>query len=73
MAEYKGYNIEMDGTFGMYNVKTIGKGGGLPDCLQGVFTKPFMAQRAIDAYLVVKAEVDARPPPIQKVKLTPRG
>lgn len=48
--EYKGYSIENDGTYGMKEIKSIGKGA-LPLVLRGNFTKTSLAQKAIDKYL----------------------
>lgn len=69
---YKGYVIEGDGTFGMKVIKFPGRGGGLPKCLEGSFTKASDAQYAIDLYLTHKQEEEDRPAPIKKVKLYPR-
>lgn len=48
--EYKGYSIENDGTFGMKEIRPIGKGS-VPIVLRGSFTKTSLAQKAIDKYL----------------------
>jgi hypothetical protein len=73
---YKGYSIEGDGTFGMKVIKFPGRGGGLPKCLEGSYTKAVDAQYAIDFYLARKQEQEeieaAKPEPIKKVKLYPR-
>jgi hypothetical protein len=53
MTEYKDFAIFGDGTYGMHYVKRIGKGA-LPNELQGSFTHPLFAQRAIDTYLTKK-------------------
>jgi hypothetical protein len=70
--EYKGYSIEGDGTFGMKVIKYPGRGGAIPHCLEGSFTKAQEAMFAIDQYLLIKQERDNKPEPIKKVKLTPR-
>ena len=51
--EYKGYKIEPDGTFGMKNIRSIGKGA-LPQCLKGAFSNTGVAKRCIDVYLAQK-------------------
>lgn len=48
--EYKGYSIENDGTFGMKEIRPIGKGS-VPVVLRGSFTKTSLAQKAVDMYL----------------------
>lgn len=48
--EYKGYSIENDGTYGMKEIRPIGKGS-VPLVLRGSFTKTTLAQKAIDKYL----------------------
>jgi hypothetical protein len=70
--EYRGYSIEGDGTFGMKVIKYPGRGGTIPQCLEGAFTKAKEAMYAIDQYLLIKEERDNKPEPIKKVKLTPR-
>lgn len=72
MIEYRGYLITGDGKFGMQVVKTATKGGSIPDILKGLFTRPQEAKFAIDQYVLFKEELEARPPRVQKVKLTPR-
>lgn len=73
MAEYNGYAVVNDGTFGMTLIQTIGQGGMLPARLQGTFTSPANAHKAIDAYVNMKKAIADKPAPVQKVKLTPRG
>lgn len=48
--EYKGYSIENDGTYGMKEIRPVGKGS-VPMALRGSFTKTSLAQKAIDLYL----------------------
>ena len=72
MPEYNGYSIEGDRTFGMTLIKTIGHGGSLPDCLQGQYTTPTEARKAVDIYLRDREVEDNKPAPVKKVKLTPR-
>lgn len=50
MSEYRGYNIELDGTFGLRSIKSIGSGA-LPKVLRGSYTKQDFAERDIDLYL----------------------
>lgn len=57
MAEYRGYNIYGDDTFGMKLIKTIGRGS-LPNALKGSFTTEQFAQIAIDSVLAEKGEKD---------------
>jgi hypothetical protein len=71
-VEYRGYSIEGDGTFGMKVIKYPGRGGAIPQCLEGSFTKPQEAMFAIDQYLLLKEEKENKPEPIKKVKLQPR-
>ena len=51
--EYKGFNIEGDGTFGMKLIKPIGKGS-VPAALRGMYTKSIFAERDIDLHLSLK-------------------
>lgn len=51
--EYRGYSIENDGTYGMKEIRPIGKGS-VPIVLRGKFTKTSLAQQAIDGYLMDK-------------------
>jgi len=53
MTEYKGFNIACDGTYGMYNIKQMGRGA-LPAALRGSFTNPNSAMRLITNYLTAK-------------------
>lgn len=69
---YNGYNIESDNSFGLKYVKYPGQGGQVPEMLKGAYTTYREAQKAIDHYLAIKKEIEDRPPPIKKVKLTPR-
>jgi hypothetical protein len=55
MAEYKGYSIEGDGTYGYSYIKPIGKGS-VHLSLRGAYTTGQAAQRAIDNYLANKAD-----------------
>jgi len=51
--EYKGFNIEGDGTFGMMLIKPKGKGS-VPLNLRGSYTKSVFAEKAIDQHLSSK-------------------
>ena len=53
MTEYRGYNIDGDGTYGMKLIKPITKGS-VPGEIRGVFTTPAFAMKAIDAFLSTK-------------------
>ena len=57
MSEYRGYNIEGDGTFGMKIIKTIGRGS-LPMELRGNFTSDGSARRSIDLVIIGKEKAD---------------
>jgi hypothetical protein len=70
MSEYNGYNIVSDGTFGMFNIKALS--GTIPEILRGAYTRKSFAMADIDKYVAFKAEIEGRPAPIKKVKLTPR-
>ena len=48
--EYRGYKIVGDGTFGMYNVKQMGRGK-VQASLRGAFTAVDVARKAIDTVL----------------------
>lgn len=50
MIEYKGYTIVGDNTYGMKEIKPVGKGS-VPGDLRGKFTSVYMAQKTIDLYL----------------------
>ncbi len=50
--EYKGYNIQGDGSFGHKRITT--SKGSLPKCLVGGFTTSQFAKVAIDMYLSSK-------------------
>lgn len=51
--EYKGFNIDGDGTFGMKVIKPTTRGS-VPGELRGVFTTDRFAMNAIDFYLMGK-------------------
>lgn len=51
--EYRGFNIEGDGTFGMKVIKPLGKGS-VPLSLRGAYTKSSFAERDIDLHLSLK-------------------
>lgn len=51
--EYKGFDIVGDNGFGMKLIKRRGTGA-LPSLLQGLFTTPVEAQKAIDHYVSEK-------------------
>lgn len=57
MTEYRGYNIEGDGTFGMKIIKSIGRGA-LPLDLRGNFTSDGAARKAIDLVVIAKEKSD---------------
>lgn len=48
--EHNGYKLESDGTFGMINVKPIGRGS-VPKELSGAYTSYQYAKRAVDNYV----------------------
>lgn len=48
--EYRGYNIDSDGTYGFKVIKPV-KAGSVPGELRGLFTTAVFAQRQIDLYL----------------------
>jgi len=47
--EYRGYKIEGDGTFGLYEIKPLGRGS-VPKPLRGKYTNHSQAKVAIDQY-----------------------
>lgn len=47
--EYRGYKIQGDGTFGLYEVKPLGRGT-VPKSLRGKYTTHKDAKVAIDQY-----------------------
>ncbi|MNQ04017.1 hypothetical protein D3C85_167240 [compost metagenome] len=51
--EYRGYLIASDGTFGMKEIKPVGKGS-VPLTLRGSYTSHNFAQKAIDNHLQEK-------------------
>lgn len=53
MTEYKGYNIDGDGTFGMKVIKPTSRGS-VPNELRGTFTTAHWAEKAIDMFLLTK-------------------
>ncbi len=53
MAEYKGFNIDGDGTFGMKIIKPTARGS-VPGELRGMFTTAQFAMKAIDQFLSTK-------------------
>lgn len=59
MTEYKGYNIDGDGTFGNKVIKPTTKGS-VPGELRGSFTTPSFAMRAIDMFLMNKEILNGR-------------
>jgi hypothetical protein len=55
--EYKGYLIKpAKGASRCYTIATEGRGGKIPDCMQGFFTSTGVAISVIDAYLDLKAK-----------------
>lgn len=60
MNKYRGYLITPAKTSpNLYYIATEGKGGKIPNCLSGLFTRPFAA-REIDKYLDSKDKQDAK-------------
>lgn len=57
MAEYKGYRIVGDGTFGLKRILNAGKGM-LPRDLSGTYTSAIFAERDIDGYLEKKGKTN---------------
>ena len=57
--EYKNYRIVGDGTYGMYELQTIGRGS-LPKSLRGSYSTPKQAQIAIDMVVAEKADKDGK-------------
>lgn len=53
--DYKGYKIENDGTFGMKEIKPLGRGS-VPKPLRGKYTGYKEAQEAIDSYESTKVK-----------------
>lgn len=52
MKEYKGYYIKNDNkTPQLVSVVTVGKGGKIPNVLQGLFTSEKLAMDTIDRYV----------------------
>lgn len=70
MTEYNGFRIKSDGTFGMFNIHPIT--GSVPEILRGSYTRKSFAMSDIDKYNSFKEELENKPAPIKKVKLTPR-
>lgn len=59
MIEYKGYQIKPHREIPtMYIVVTSGKGGKIPNMLEGGFTSPTYAKETIDVYLGSKGQVN---------------
>lgn len=58
--EYKGYNIENDGSFGYKSIKPIGKGS-VHLGLRGSYTTELAARRAIDYHLDTKVDKGGKP------------
>lgn len=56
-AEYKGYNIVSDGTYGYKEIKALGRGA-LPLAMRGKFTSERAARQAIDYHLATKVTKD---------------
>ena len=57
MIEYKGYLIKPDRDVPTcYVVVTAGKGGKIPNVLDGLFTSPVYAKDAIDKYVFLRAK-----------------
>lgn len=54
-TEYKGYLIAGDGTYGMKEIKPVGKGS-VPMPLRGSYTSAYMAHKAIDTHLREKQD-----------------
>lgn len=57
IREYKGYQIKPHKLHpASYIVVTAGKGGKIPDVLDGLFTTRTIAQQAVDQYLETKED-----------------
>ncbi len=59
MTEYNGYNIDIDGSYGMRVIRTIGRGS-LPNELRGVWTSEGSARKAIDLSRAKKENTNAK-------------
>lgn len=57
--EYNGYKIDIDGVYGYFNIKPIGKGS-VPIQLRGTYTTRVFAQKGIDAYLSEKGNKNGK-------------
>lgn len=55
--DYRGFNIKIDGTFGMYQIKHRGRGT-LATALRGSYTKTSEAMKTIDNYLKAKGDTN---------------
>ncbi len=59
IIKYKGYDIKPPINLPMsYIIVTSGKGGKIPDILNGMYTHPTLAKRDIDKYLDSKPVKD---------------
>lgn len=68
--EYNGYNIQTSAQGNLSRIAGL-KGGRVPQDLEGLWTTPERAQRAIDGHARKQALLPALKQPA-KVKLTPR-
>lgn len=59
MTEYRGYNIDGDGTFGMKVIKPTTKGSVAGE-LRGSYTSAHWAQKAIDTFLNSKENANGQ-------------
>jgi hypothetical protein len=51
MLDYNGFQVVQASMPGMCAIRLPGKGGSLPEALQGLYTSAVVAQRDIDTYL----------------------
>ena len=61
MVEYKGYQIKSDPRMPKsYVIVTAGKGGKIPDVMNGAFTSTSVAKEVIDLYTTKREQVDGK-------------
>lgn len=68
MAEYKGYDIVGDGTFGYKRIKPIGKGSVHKELRESIYTTESFAKRAIDTFLATQPKKVAKKEEVEDAK-----
>lgn len=59
VEEYRGFNIENDGTYSLKHIKFLGRGS-VPTLLRGAYTTRDLAKKDIDIFLYSEGKHNAK-------------